>query len=64
MNVHVTPETPKVAEPESSTLPLAEARKAVAEKHGARSMSGAPSSPTSACPSARWRSTPRPMSRR
>jgi len=34
MNVHVTPETPKVAEPESSTLPLAEARKAVAEKHG------------------------------
>jgi len=35
MNVHVTPEAPsKSAEPESSTLPLAEARKAVAEKHG------------------------------
>ncbi|WP_292259525.1 phosphomethylpyrimidine synthase ThiC [Brevundimonas sp.] len=34
MNVHVTPDTPPVAEPESSTLPLAEARKAVAEKHG------------------------------
>jgi phosphomethylpyrimidine synthase len=32
MNVHVPSATP--AEPESSTLPLAEARKAVAEEHG------------------------------
>ncbi len=34
MNVHVTPDLPKVAEPESSTLPLAEARRQVADEHG------------------------------